>query len=208
MKKIYILISLIMIFFMIYQVTQSYAKYTSQGIANVQQQAGAWVIEINDSDISSRNSTREFQINSLTYTSNQYVLANKIAPSTSGYFEIVIDPSGSSVAVRYDVTLDLTELDDVDAINFDSAYTVVNGVETAGVVRTGEYTYSGTISLSDVIANNTTTARFYIAWEDDGTGQNDAEDSRLGVSREIQDLELPITVVVSQYTGETLTPYE
>ena len=208
MRKIYILISLIMILFIIYQVTQTYAKYTSQGVANVMEQAGAWVIRVNNSDIASRNSTRQFQINSLTYTSNQYVLANKIAPSTSGYFEIIIDPSGSSVAIRYDVTLDLTELDDVDAINFDSAYVVVNGVETSGIVRTGEYTYSGTISLSDVIANNTTTARFYIAWEDDGTGQNDEEDSRLGVDREIEDLELPVSVVVSQYTGETLTPYE
>ena len=207
MKKVLVLIGLIMLSFTIFEIVDSYAKYTSESYATIQKQAGAWVIEINDSDISSRNSSKQFAINSLTYPSNEYVLENKIAPSSSGYFDIVIDPSGTSTAIRFDVTIDFSELDISDAIDFESANILGDNNTLTSMTRTGEYTYTGIISLSNVLNNVPTTARFYISWDEDLTGTNDEEDSRLGVLREETSLNLPVSVVISQYSGETITSF-
>lgn len=73
-----------------------------------------------------------FTIDTLTYPDNEYVVENKLAPASSGYFDIVIDPTGSSVAIRVDVTLDVEDLSILDSIGFTAACRVVNGEEVAG----------------------------------------------------------------------------
>ncbi len=209
MKKIWILVSLIMILFTTYEVAETYAKYVSETTATVDKQAGAWVIKINNIDLtSSTGEVKNFSINSLSYNSGDYVLANKFAPSASGYFDIVLDPTGASVAIRYDLTIDFSELSDISSeMSFDFACKVVNGVEDRNaLIRTAANTYTGTISLDDVKNEVSTTARFYIKWEDDGTGTNDQADSALGVSGGT--LSIPVSVVVSQYSGETITAYQ
>lgn len=208
MKKVYILASLIMLLLTSYQIAKSYAKYVSEGVASAEKQAGAWVIKVNNKDISSKSSDKKFQIDSLTYPSNDNVLENKIAPSSSGYFDVTIDATAASVAVRFDVTIDLTALNISEAINFQAAYIVIDGVQGSSMIRTGENTYTGIIGLSDIKANKNTTARFYLNWAEDGTGQNDEADSRLGVKKEIENLNLPVSVVISQYSGETITAYQ
>lgn len=67
-----------------------------------------------------------FNIDSLTYTSSEFVVENKIAPSASGYFDVTIDPTGSDVAVRFDVILDVANLNIIDAIQFTNAYRIIN----------------------------------------------------------------------------------
>mgnify|MGYP006916102120 CR=1 FL=1 len=193
MKKVYILISLIMLIFTTYQVATSYAKYTANASATGSKQAGAWVVKVNSEEITSKTSTKQFVIQNLTYPSTSaYVQANKMAPTANGYFDIVIDPTGNSTAIRFDVTMDLSALTVSNSIHFNAAYKVVNGVETAeGMVRTGQNTYSGIIPLADVKAATSTTARFYIIWEDDGSGTNDDPDSELGKVRDTT-LNLPI----------------
>jgi len=207
MKKVYILIGLIMLLLTTYEVASSYAKYVSQGIATAEKQAGAWVVKVNNSDISSKNSNKQFQINNLTSSTNDFVLENKLAPSSRGYFDVVIDATGCSVAIRYDVTMDLTAFNN-SRINFESAYLVVNGTETNGMIRTGENTYSGTLSLNDIRNNKAATARFYLTWTEDGTGENDEADSAIGVLRQIENMGVPVSITVSQYSGEQIVQYE
>ena len=129
MKKTWILVGIIMFLFTSYQIATSYAKYTAEADATVEKQAGAWVIKINDDDISNSNAQTTFDIDELVFPENEFVVDGKLAPASSGYFDVVIDPTGSSVAVRFDVTLDVSELNDYDAINFTAAYRVINGQE-------------------------------------------------------------------------------
>ena len=207
MKKVYILIGLIMLLYTTYEVANTYAKYVSEATGTAQKQAGAWIVTINDEEITASSSTQTFEMDSLTYPENSYVLENKMAPTSSGYFDVIIDPTGASVAVRYDLTIDFSALSISEAINFNSAYKVVNNTETSeGIVKTGANTYSGVIDLTDVKAGNPTVLRFYIGWADDGTGTNDDADSTLGLSRQVS-LGLPVSVTASQYLGETLVPY-
>ncbi len=202
MKKTGIVISMLLIVVTLYNIVNSYAKYVTQASGSMEKQAGAWVIKVNDRDISSNNSTKTFTINNLTLLNNEYVMEGKIAPNSVGYFDISIDPTGTSTSVRFDVTLDLSDFENVDAIHFESACIVVNEEEDPdGMIRTAQNTYTGIIPLADVKQNTVTTARLYIKWED---GQNDID---LGLIQNNQ-LNLPIEVDVSQYSGEELTEYQ
>ncbi len=204
MKKTWIIVGIVMLLFTSYKIIDTYAKYVSRAEAQAEKQSGAWVIKVNDSDISNSNEQTTFNISNLTYPTNEFVADNKMAPSSSGYFDIVIDPSNSSVAVRFDVTLDTEQLNIIDSIRFTNAYRVVNGEEVSeGIVQTGENTYSGIISLNDVKNNVASTVRFYLGWEENETEEGDTQDSELG---SIMDLStnLPVKVTVSQYLGEEL----
>ena len=205
MKKIWYLVGLIMLLITIFQITDTYAKYVTEASGTAEKTAGAWVIKINNSDITGAGTVKTFTINNLTSVSNQYVASGKIAPSARGYFDITIDPTGTFTAVRFDVSIDYSQMTLSDSIVMDSAYKVVNNVEnSAGMVQTQTGAYAGTISLAEVQAGTPVTARFYITWEDDGTGTNDADDTVLGMTQNAN-FSLPVSVQVTQYSGETIT---
>ena len=196
-----------MLIILAFEIANTFAKYTAEANAIVSATAGAWIIKINNENLSDPNSIRQFNINSLTYSSNQYVLQNKIAPTSSGYFDIEFDPAGTSVAVRFDVTINLAALNISDSIDFQNATMVKNNQQPEALIRTGENTYTGIISLAEVKSGIKPVARFYIQWEDDLTGSHDAADSVLGVQRTVSNLVLPVSVALSQYTGETIVQY-
>lgn len=204
MRKTWILVGIIMLIVTSYEIIKSYAKYVSEGEAVAEKQAGAWVIKVNDTNISNSNNSTTFNINNLVYPSNQYVVEGKMAPSSTGYFDIIIDPTGSSVAVRFDVTLDVQNLNIIDSLGFTNAYRVVNGVETStGITQTGTNTYSGIISLNDVQNAVQTTVRFYLGWDEVETEEGDIADSQIGLTQNSSTY-LPVRVDISQYLGEQL----
>ncbi len=208
MKKTWILVCIIMLLFTSYQIATTYAKYMTEATANIEKTAGAWVIKINDNDISNSNSETTFDIDDLIFPESEFVVEGKLAPASSGYFDVVIDPTGTSVAVRFDVTLDVSGLSAYDAINFTAVYRVINGEEvSANMVRTGDHTYSGVISLDDVKEGIASTMRFYIGWEEDETEEGDESDTQLGNIKDVT-AKLPVNVVISQYSGETLEEYQ
>ena len=208
MRKTWILVGIVMLLFTSYQIATTYAKYITEATATVEKQAGAWVIKLNNKDISNSNSETTFDIDELIFPENEFVVEGKLAPSSSGYFDVVIDPTGSSVAVRFDVTLDVSGLSAYEAINFTSAYRVVDGEEVSeGMVRTADHTFSGVISLDDVKNGIPSTMRFYIGWEEDDTEEGDESDTQLGNLKDVT-TELPVNVVISQYSGETLEEYQ
>ncbi len=208
MRKTWIIVGIVMLLFTSYQIATTYAKYITEATATIEKTAGAWVIKINDNDISNSTSQTTFDIDELIFPESEFVVEGKLAPASSGYFDVVIDPTGTSVAVRFDVTLDVSELNAYEAINFTAAYRVVNGEEvSANMVRTGDHTYSGVISLDDVKKGIASTMRFYIGWEEEETEEGDESDTQLGNLKDVT-AQLPVNVVISQYSGETLEEYQ
>lgn len=204
MKRTYIILGIIMLVFTFYQIATSYAKYIAEATAVVEKQAGAWAIKVNNTDISNSNSETTFNVDNLIFPESAFVAENKLAPGANGYFEIVIDSTGSSVAVRYDVTLVVDNLNIIDSIRFTKACIVVDGEEVEeGIIKTGDNTYSGVISLEDVTNEVQTTLRFYIGWEELENGQGDIADTELGLIKDIS-TNIPVDVVVTQYLGEPI----
>lgn len=207
MKKIWILSSLIMILITFYQINQTYAKYSSQAKGTVEEEIGAWIVKINGKNIATEEEVQNFTINQLNYNSNNYVAEGKIAPGLLGYFDIEIDATEASVAVRYDVKIDFASLDISDAINFSKLVKVVDGIESEeGITKTDVNTYTGVVSIEDIDAGKINTVRVYIGWDDDGTGQNDEADSILGSQKDIQ-VSIPVELKANQYLGEEIIEY-
>lgn len=205
MKKIWILSALIMIVITLYQINNTYAKYSSQASGTVEETIGAWIVKINETNIATGQDNQTFTINQLTYNSNDYVLEGKIAPGLLGYFDVKIDATGASVAVRYDITINFEQLDVSDSLYFAKLVKVVDGTESdTGITKTGDSTYTGVISLEDIEQGTTSTVRIYLGWADDGTGVNDEADSILGTTKDIQ-VSIPVEVKASQYLGEEIT---
>lgn len=207
MKKIWILSSLIMLIITLYQINSAYAKYYTEAEGMVEETIGAWIVKVNGTNIATGTDIQEFTINELTYNSNDYVLEGKIAPGLLGYFDVEIDATEASVAVRYDVSINFDQLDLTDSIYFARLVKVVDGVEsTDGITKTDESTYTGVVSLDDIQNKKTNTIRVYLGWDDDGTGVNDEADSELGLQKDIQ-ISIPVEVKASQYLGETIDEY-
>ena len=210
MKKVLKILTLVMLILTILKIGDTYAKYfTKANTATLSQDVGKWVINVNNMNIYSESGESvEFEVSNFTdfvdpdaeEGAEATSATNKIAPGTEGHTDIVINPAGTDVAIRYDIELDLTG---VSNLAISARLEMASGENT--LIRTGEHTYSGTISLADVQAGETATIRCFVKWEDDGT--NNETDSELGNTLN-QTLQLSANVTVTQYLGETITEYQ
>lgn len=201
MKKVFKILTLIMLIITLLKIGDTYAKYFSKATTStLSQEVGKWVIKINEMDIySETGETVEFEVNNLDNFSNVNATPDKISPASTGYVDIEIDPTGTDVAVRYDVEIDLTG---VSNLAIEARLEMAFGENT--LVRTAENTYTGIISLADVQEGSTTILRCYVVWENDET-QNE-QDSEVGAVFG-QEINLSAKVTATQYLGETITEY-
>ena len=202
MKKVLKILTLVMLILTIIKIRDTYAKYfASANTANLKHDIADWVIKVNELDIYSEGGESvEFALDNLKNFSNPNAAPDKISPSSTGYDDIIIDPAGTEVAVRYDLELILTGVSDLPV---SVRLEMVESGETP-LVQTGEHTHSGILSLADVKEGKTAKIRCYATWENDEA--NNEIDSMAGLSGTIE-LGITVNVTVSQYLGEELTTY-
>ena len=208
MKKIWVLMLLIMILVTIYVINNTYAKYYSEAEGKVEQIIGKWIVKINDTNIATGEEIQEFTINQLQYNESDNTIEGKIAPGMTGYFDIILDATESSVAVKYDVTIDGSALVEINKfIKISKQTVVIDATEKDDeIVKTDENTYTGIVKLEDIKSKKTNTVRVYVEWENDETESNDEKDTSLGKIENTQ-IEIPVTVKISQYLGEKIIEY-
>src|SRR5574344_1455490 len=199
MKRILWYITIAAALFTMYMVAQSYGLFETKGTGSASENVASWSIKLNDVDIS-RGVTGNFVISTITYSTNSNVEDGYIAPGRTGYFDIIVNPAGTQVSVRYDITIDLTTLTYPDNITFS-----VTNPDGTTATRTAVSTYTGVIDLAQVTAGNTVTLRLNVAWADDGT--HNSADSGLGTTPNNK-LTVPVNVDIKQYLGEEITPYQ
>ena len=197
--KILLIIILIIAVFMLYKLISSYAVFYSEAIGTLEVNQATWRIEVNGDNIATGEDIAEFIVDNIEYTSTDKVLEGNIAPGASALFNIVIDPSDTDVAIRYDITIDETEISDENVVV--SSVEETNGVT---LIRTGEYTYTGTMSLAEVQSNTTVDVQVNIVWENNE--ENNEQDTIIGTAAN-PIIEIPTIVRVSQYLGETIVEY-
>ena len=198
MKKIlyfsFVAIAVMSLFYLV----KTYALLETNAKATITEDVGKWQIKLNNTDIS-QGLSNSFNIDNLVYTDNANVDNNIIAPGRKGYFDIIIDPTGTDVSIRYDVTLNLADNDYPSNINFNVADTSDNSS-----IRSAINTYSGTINLSDINNNKKVTLRVTIDWQN--MADYDTSDSNMGTTNNTY-INIPVIVKVSQYLGESIIPY-
>ncbi len=192
LKKIFIIVSLIILLFVIYKMVGIYAVFYSEGTAQISQQQSDWIIRVN-SEMISNGVNQTFSINEISLTSDSHVLSGKIAPGISGNFYITIDPHDTDVAIEYDILLDL---DGMDHDNFQ--ITSVVEENRGAPITFVDGVIHGIISLQDVQSNLAHRLRLSIEWENDEQYNN--EDTEIGMSG-ANTVSIPVRANVYQYLG-------
>lgn len=85
--------------------SNTYSRYVADTTGNLKMSFAQWQILVNNDDITNNSSSSV--ILTPVIDENKYVESNKIAPSSSGYFDISIDPSNVDVSFNYSITLDV-----------------------------------------------------------------------------------------------------
>ena len=170
-RKFVLLIAIICLFLSFTTIQDTYAKYTSAVNETTDIAIARWRILVNNYDI--RSSSTTSNLITPVFAGNTNIASGVIAPTATGYFDIVIDATGTDLSFSYTINIENSVnslVSDVRISNCTmngSPITVSNGVVT------------GNIRLSDARVN---TLRVYIEWFD-GNGQlmdNAADTSATG----------------------------
>lgn len=199
LKKIYLLYICI-ILIIIYCIIQIYAVFQSEIGGTINLVNGVWQIKVNNTDISN-GANKEFTVNEINVQNNEHVKEGNLAPGLSGTFDILIDPGDTDVSIKYDISLNQENLTNKNI----TIKSITETEEGATLVRTGENTFTGIISLEKIKQGVDNNIKVEIEWKDDDT--NNEEDTKIGIQEDYK-LEIPIIVHVSQYLGEEIVAYE
>lgn len=194
-SKILYITCAIMIFVTIYEITNTYGLFESNINMDVDSKLATWNILINDTNI---GKSETFTIDNFISEEDSTVASGKIAPGTSGYFNININPSNTQVSIRYDLTFDFSKLDNLFTI------TKVEEKNGYNLIKTGPNTYSNVITLNEIKENKTNNIRVHIKWNNNE--ENNDKDTEIGLT-ENNTLNIPVSITVLQYSGEKIEPY-
>lgn len=170
-RKFRFIIAFALLCLLLEMVQTSYAKYVSSASATGRFTIAEWTFKVNNIDVVSGSNFSNTLVP--TYDTNANISTGVIAPTSTGYFDLVID--SSRVDVSYNQTITVSKGDDNTITDLKITGYKINNSET--IVFTGNTnTITTTHNLSD--PNTTNTYRIYIEWFD-GTGEtmNNAADT-------------------------------
>lgn len=190
MRKILLLVVLLFLSLTIMEISNTFGLFETNNVITVDNNIAKWQIKVNNSLI---KDPVHFTVNNYNIDSDSNVKEGLIAPGVGAYFDIDIDPNNTSVSIRYDITFDLTGLEN-DKIK------IVNIEELGGntLVNNNDI-YTGIIPINNSSIHH---IRVYIEWENDE--ENNEIDSKFGVTGE-KEINIATNIKFSQYLGETIT---
>lgn len=195
-KKVFTILTIIMLCFTIYKIVSTYALLESKIQKNIKADIGKWSIKINSEDIAT-NATKEFVMDRFQISQSPYTKENKIAPGMNGVFEIEINPQDTQVSIRYDITIDESKLTN-KAIKLNE---VIETNNNNTIVKTAENTYTGVILLKEIDSSYSDIVQISFDWEN--IEENSMNDIEIGSVYD-NNIKIPITVQFSQYLGENI----
>lgn len=195
-NKLLLITSFLLVLMLLLEFKKTYGLFESDYDLNVTQSIGKWNIYVNNVDARTEET---IDIDTFVNNENSRVKEGRIAPSSSGYFDISINPLDTNVAFMYNLSFNFTNLNEnivIDRIE-----------ETLGntIIRTDENTYSNIFTLEDIENNLENNIRVHIKWINDETMNE--EDSEIGLLKD-NSLGISVNVVITQYLGEQLVPYD
>ena len=162
--------------------SNTYSRYVASSEGNLQIEFAKWQLLVNELDITNETNTSiAFEP---TIEKNVNVAENKVAPSSTGYFDIEIDPTNVDVSFKYsiDLNIDNTNIPDLRITKY--AMVPTNYIEgdklEYNYLENGEIT--NTLNYSDG-GFDIFTIRIYFEWIE-GTDEimdNDA-DTNVGLT--------------------------
>ena len=186
----------------LYFVSGTYARYASEFSGEVTAQVAKWSIDGS-------------QVNSLAFTvaTNEFVVADRIAPATTATAETQIDLSGTEVAV--DVAIEAADdfASKLSDLGLDATQLTLKIEKTEGTTVTVEKDGEGTKANPFVCKlqggkalTGTLNLKITLAWVNEGAEWNakdekNVKDTAVGTNAESKTLELPVKVIVQQHVA-------
>ena len=184
MKKVLLIVFSFLLVYMFLEIKNTYSLFETNGTVDVSSDLANWYIMVNNNNINDQ----------------AHVIDEKAAPGSSGKFNLVIDGADTQVSFVYEITIDLSSLNN-DEIQID----YVKELNNYNLVRTGENTYSSVITLEEIKNNVTHNIELGLIWNNNE--KNNKVDYELG-SQGNEGINIPIIISFFQYTGvEELVPY-
>lgn len=160
MKKRLILLVVLSIILCLFFVQESLAKYITAADETANISIARWKILVNDEDIRDENAVNTV-INPV-FLGNDNIAENIIAPTSEGYFDLIIDAREADVSFKYKISMSVNQnssVKDLVATKY-----VVNGGEPI-TMDINNQTIENTVLYGN--NNSTINIRVYIVWNDD-----------------------------------------
>lgn len=171
MKKRLILLAVLSIILCLFFVQESLAKYITAADETANISIARWKILVNDEDIRDENTVNTV-INPV-FLGNDNIAENIIAPTSEGYFDLIIDAREADVSFKYKISMSVNQnssVKDLVATKY-----VVNGGEPI-TMDINNQTIENTVLYGN--NNSTINIRVYIVWNDgDGSLMDNSADT-------------------------------
>lgn len=196
-EKIGGVIIAIIIILLIVIIGFTYSRYLSTGTANVNAGIAKWQIKLNGEDMSSAPITKDVE---LTYVANDYVKDDRIAPGRKATFDIILDPTGSEVAIDYKLKVDVASITGVSDVNSKISVTSViyqigeDGEKQRAIISSDNEVVVRE-ALSDVESGKVVKMTAILEWDND-ENLNSHDTANGAVAGTIK---VPVTVTAEQH---------
>ena len=144
-KKIILAIAVLLCILLAFIGGQAYAKYITEIKGNGIAEVATWSFKVNDQ----KEHIQEIKLAS-TYN-NETLVNNKIAPGTSGNFNIIVDATGSEVGIRYNIVFsdEANKPTNLKFIYEDQEYDSIQELENnlSGVINANEENKTKTLNI-------------------------------------------------------------
>lgn len=171
MKKRLILLVVLSIILCLFFVQESLAKYITAADETANISIARWKILVNDEDI--RDEKTVNTVINPVFLGNDNIAENIIAPTSEGYFDLIIDAREADVSFKYKISMSVNKnssVKDLVATKY-----VVNGGEPI-TMDINNQTIENTVLYGN--NNSTINIRVYIVWNDgDGSLMDNSADT-------------------------------
>lgn len=182
-KRLKVLIVFISLSLSLCLMSNTYSRYVANTTGNVEVLFAKWQILINETDITN-NSESNITITPVI-EANQYTASNTVAPSSTGYFDIEVDPTNVDVSFDYSINLELDDKNLPDLMI--TKYSIIDKNNNIGKATTlNSNVINGTMNYDNSIKDfkfETFSIRVYFEWIEgtkNSETMNDAADTKVG----------------------------
>lgn len=203
LKKFRVLLVIIALVITLSLMNNTYSRYVAGSSSDVKIDFAKWQLLVNETDITNQSSSN-ITFEPVIYP-NTNVAKNKIAPSSSGYFDIEIDPTNVDVSFKYTINLAIDESQNIpDLIITKYAFIPENYIENDDEENKLNYVY---LDNTSVITNEVSysaegfkpiTIRIFFEWyEGENEAMNDTADTNVGLEAATNDTKFTINAQIN-----------
>lgn len=208
-KRIKIILILLTISVTLSFMSDTYSRYVVDTSGNIEMSFAKWQILVNEKDITN-GTTSDIEITPVIEESNN-VKNNTIAPSSKGYFDILINPSNVEMSFDYTVNIKLLNENMPDILI--SKYAILDDTYQEGQTITTVNLENNEITGTLIYDNKTEnfsfkpfTVRIYFEWYDgENETMNDEADTEIAKDALLNNTKLQIAATVKFEQNVTAT---